>query len=545
MSWIENLDLDLAWQRVIKDMGDDPYPDILHYKDVQLKWENFRDDLLGRIGGDGGTYHPEPYKTIEIPKRGFTLRPAGAMHIKDRLLYQAIADFLAPHFTPEQPVYSFRLASPKSPWMFLQGVEQWKLFEAEAERLCHEYQYVLETDLTAYFEHIDHRRLARRLDDIFPGIDRATMRALKQHLSSLLCTWSRNTTFGIPQVNNPSSFFGNMYLDEFDKLLIRSGFTYLRYVDDMRVFVNSIPDARKALAQIGEALRRSGLYLSSGKTRIVPSELVIRELDSGRNTLNQVDEAFKSKSRSRIEEVLPNLQEFFFSTIRDENDFRDRHFRFCIYRYRKLKAFGIGGDIHRPVVETVLDKLYNLPSATDVFALYLSLFPGVTDIPVGILNFLESDFNIYAWQEMHLLEVLIRILSPIESPITERAKRYARTKCQSRDAHPCVRAKANILLGKIGDWADRRNIRDSYYGENDIEVQKAILIAIQEMNTEERRNFYRNAQNGNEEIKCVVDYLSNLDHPRYHYFNPPDPEDFVDEDILRLEDDIDYEEIWY
>ena len=545
MPWTECLNLDLALERVIKDMGDDPYPDLLHYKDTQLNWSSFRDNLLESIVGDKGTYHPAPYKTIEIPKRGFTLRPAGAMHIKDRLLYQAIADFLAPQFTPEQPVYSYRLASPTSSWMFLQGVEQWKLFEVEAERLCHEYQYVLETDLTAYFEHIDHRRLARRLDDIFPQIDRATMRPLKQHLSSLLGTWSRNTSFGIPQVNNPSSFFGNLYLDEFDKLLMRSGFTYMRYVDDMRVFVKSVPDARKALAQMVEALRRSGLYLSSGKTRIVPSELVLRELDAGRSTLNQIDEAFKSKSRNKIEAIIPVLQEFFFFTIRDENDFRDRHFRFCIYRYRRLKAFGIGGDIHRPVVDTVLDRLYNLPSATDIFALYLSLFPGVTEIPIGILNFLESDFNIYAWQEMHLLEVLIRILSPIESPITERARRYARTKCQSRDVHPSIRARANILLGKIGDWADRRNIRDYYYNENDIEVQKAILIAIQEMNAEERKNFYRNVQNSNEDIDSVINYLNGLDQPKYHYFNPPDPEDFVEEDILRLGDDIDYEEIWY
>ena len=545
MPWTECLNFDLALQRVIKDLGDDPYPDLLHYKDVQLSWNGFRDGLLGSISRGDGAYHPEPYKTTEIPKKGFTLRPAGAMHIKDRLLYQAIADFLAPHFTPEQSVFSYRLASPTSQWMFLPGVEQWKRFEAEAERLCNEYTYVLETDLAAYFEHIDHRRLARRIDAIFPQIDRATMRPLKQHLSSLLSTWSRNTSFGIPQVNNPSSFFGNLYLDEFDKLLIRNGFTYLRYVDDMRVFVNSIPDARRALAQMVEALRRSGLYLSSGKTRIVSSELVVKELDAGRLTLNQIDDAFRSKSRSKIEEVIPVLENFFLSTIRDENNFQDRHFRFCIYRYRRLKAFGIGGDIHRPVVETVLDKLYSLPGATDVFALYLSLFPGVTDIPTGILNFLESNFNIYAWQEMHLLDVLIRILSPIESPITERAKRYARAMCQSGDTHPSVRARANILLGKLGDWADRRHIRDCYYDEKDVEVQKAMLIAIQEMNAEELKNFCRNIQNGNQEIDGVVHYLSNLDQPKYHYFKPPDPEDFVDEDILHLEDDVDYEEIWY
>lgn len=545
MPWTDNLNLNIAWNRVLKDMSDDPYPDLLHYKDVQTVWDDFRDNLVADVSS-GNVYRPQLYKPIEIPKRNFSLRPAGAMHIRDRLLYQAIADFLAPHFTPEDPVFSYRLASPTSSWMFLPGVEQWKLFESEAERLCHEHAYVLETDLTAYFEHIDHRRLARRLDDIFPDIDRAVMRPMKQMLNRLLGNWSVTQSFSIPQVNHPSSFFGNIYVDEFDKLIIRNGYTYLRYVDDMRLFTNSIPEARRALAQIVQILRRSGLFISSGKTRIVPSEIVLAEYDEHRNTLNTIDEAFKSKRRTQIENVLPVLQDFFFSTINDDDGFRDRHFRFCIYRYRKLKAFGIGGDIHRPVVETVLEKLYDLPSATDVFVLYLSQFPGLTDISVAILEFLESDFNIYPWQEMHLLEVLIRVLSHVENEVAERAKRYARHVCQSRDFHPSVRAKAYILLGKLGDWADRRDIRDCYANEQNSEIQKAILIAIQEMNDEERRHFFRNIQNDSTEIGRVVNYLSNLRQPRYHYFNPPDPEDFTSEDdILHLDEDVDYNEIWY
>lgn len=545
MPWTDNLNFNIAWNRVLKDMDDDPYPDLLHYKEIQSKWDDFRDNLISDVEITNG-YRPQPFRHIEVPKPNFTLRPAGAINIRDRIIYQAIADLLAPHFEPELSVYSYRLASPASSWMFLPGVEQWKLFESEAERLCHEYAYVLETDLASYFEHIDHKRLARRIDDIFPNIDRATLRPAKQLLTSLLGRWSITQSLSIPQVNFPSSFLGNIYLDEFDKVMHRNGYTYLRYVDDLRIFTNSIWDARRALGEIVQILRGQGLFLSSGKTRIVRSEIVLVENDIYRETINSIDDAFKSKRRSQIENILPTLQEFFFSIINDGNKFRDRHFRFCIYRYRKLKAFGIGGDIHRPIVETVLRKLYDLPSATDVFALYLSLFPGHTDISAGILDFLESDFNIYPWQEMHLLEVLIRVLNGNETNIAERAKRYVRIVCHTRGFHPSIRAKAYILLGKLGDWADRRNIRDNYVNEENIDIRKAILIATQELNEEERRFFYRNAQNDSTEIAHVVDYLSSLNQPKYHYFQPPDPEDFnADEDILRLDEDVDYNDIWY
>ena len=66
------------------------------------------------------------------------------------------------------------------------------------------------------------------------------------------------------------------------------------------------------------------------------------------------------------------------------------------------------------------------------------------------------------------------------------------------------------------------------------------------MNDEERRHFYRNIQTDSIEIERVVNYLNNLGRPRYHYFNPPDPENFTTEDnILRLEEDVDFNEIWY
>ena len=179
-----------------------------------------------------------------------------------------------------------------------------------------------------------------------------------------------------------------------------------------------------------------------------------------------------------------------------------------------------------------------------MFALYLSLFPDVPEISERILRFLTSDYNIYPWQMAHLLEVLIRTVNP-GAEVAEQCVELARGIRQSHNVHPFVRAKANILLGKLGDWAERREIRNSYYNESNLEVKRAILVAVQEMQGVERRHFYNNIQGENSDIERTVDYLKNLSCPKYHYFNPPDPEDFRDDDYLRLEDSVDYYDIWY
>jgi len=287
-------------------------------------------------------YHPQEFKSLSVPKNGFLLRPTGAMNIRDRLIYQAITDFLAPHYTPEEFVYSYIYTYPTSNYMFQPGVKQWKKFQDNVESNCRESNFLLETDLTGYFEHINHYRLLRRLDDIFQNLSKTELRPVKQLLGNMFKFWSAREHISIPQVMNPSSFLGNIYMDEFDKWVSRRGYKYLRYVDDIRIFTNSEIEARVALAEIVEILRKSGLFISSAKTRIVDTKKVLDEFDEHRDILGTIDEAFDSKKRSKIEEVIPLLQSFYSSIFNDNDHFRDKHFRFCIYRYRKrFKLLGM------------------------------------------------------------------------------------------------------------------------------------------------------------------------------------------------------------
>ncbi len=277
------LDFNKAFRRINQDRRDDAWPDVVGYRDIKSHLDEFIQYLCIN------TQQPKQYKAhspllIDIPKRGFTLRPGIVPLIEDRIIYQACADYLAPHFVAENNVYSNRLADDNEDQMFIQGVELWIDFQNKIEEYCGIYPFVVETDITAYFDHINHDLLLSRISDLFAkSVGHDELDNIRAILTRLLNGWSFYglKKFGIPQINDASSFFANLYLDEFDKWLLAQGLVALRYVDDIRIFAEDEPKARNALADVIVKLRDIGLSVASGKTKIKKSEDVLLEVHVG------------------------------------------------------------------------------------------------------------------------------------------------------------------------------------------------------------------------------------------------------------------------
>ena len=520
MSPNEHLDLHKAYKRVQQDKRDDTLPDIANYRDYERVLEENLTILRSQIEKPN-SYQASMPSYIEIPKKGFTLRPVAAPKIDDRIIYQAIADFLAPHFQPEPCVYSNVLSRDvNSSRMFLPGVELWLKFQDDVERLCGEFPYVVETDITAYFEHINHDLLVHRIQDLFNGkVDDNVLRDFKVLLPRLWRRWNKNKRFGIPQVNDASSFFANLYLDELDKWMLRQGYVFMRYVDDMRIFSNDEPTARRALADLIMQMREMGLYIASGKTSIKQTAPVLQGLQENSRQMNLIEEELDSGVPARLEQAALMLQELINEIIKNENDFDDRQFRYCVNRFKKLKVNELALEAHNNVADEVLRRLITMPYSTNIFIDYLSLFPESENVQLRVIEFLESNYNIYPWQEMLLLELLIRL--EIQPEVKDRALSIARVIARSDIKHPACRERAFVFWGKNGDYADKREIRGRYYDEPREDVKRAILFAIQEMQAGERNNFLTNAANDSTALKMTAEYIQNLGRPTYHFYNPP------------------------
>jgi len=529
MGLIDILNLDRAFRRVNSDRRDDAFPDIVGYRDYKRNLAENLNALQNKIR-DWGQYQTGLPLSIDLPKRGFTLRPGVVPLIDDRITYQAIADLFAQHFTPESNVFSNRSAGIDADQMFVHGVELWIAFQNKVEEYCYQYPYIVETDVTAYFDHISHRLMLSRITDLFGSVvDHNELESIKVILNRMWGRWNVGfiKNFGIPQINDASSFMANLFLDELDKWLASRKLLYLRYVDDIRIFAESEPQARKALAELIVKMREMGLYIASGKTKIKRTAEVLGELSKGRNQIKDIELDIDSADPDRMNSAAQRLKDFFIQMVSEPQEFNDRLFRFCVNRFKRLYVTGLGMDTHDRVIQEIIQRFDSMPESTDIFVDYLSIFTKNEFIQASTLNFLESPYNIYPWQEMLLLELLVRLNLSGDNRL--RANQYA-TLVIGSNKHPACKAKAYILIGKNGTYAERRDIRSHYDQEGSESVKRSIIVAMQEMKADERDVFYKSISDGSRGLGQIVNYVKTLPKPTYNYYNPPRPYDVIPAD---------------
>jgi hypothetical protein len=440
---------------------------------------------------------------------------------------------------PEPSVYSNKLAGDNSNQMFVHGVELWIAFQNKVEEYCRKYPFMVETDVTAYFDHINHNLMLSRVSDLFSkSLSEDELKTVKELLGRMWKRWNIGyiKDFGIPQINDASSFMANLYLDELDKWLLSHNLVYLRYVDDIRIFAKSEPEARKSLAELIVKMREMGLYIASGKTKIKKATDVLDELTKGHNQIKEIEAEIDSGNAERMNLAAEKLKSFFIQLVSEPQEFNDRLFRFCVNRFKRLHVTGLGGETHDRVINEVLSRLSVMPESTDIFVDYLSLFVDNEFIQIATLDFLESPNNIYAWQEMLLLELLVRVNVMPQHLL--RAKQYANS-VVTQNKHPACKARAYVFLGKHGTYAERRDIRSRYSQEINESSKRAIIVAVQEMSIKERNHFYKDIADDSRSINQITGYIQNLNEPTYDYYRPPSPyvvipEDYDSDDLFDL-----------
>jgi hypothetical protein len=541
MSFAEELNLKRAIKRVKNDILDDAMSDVVRYRDFFGEEESILEMISSKLE-DVRRYRAEEGYFIDIPKSGFTLRPASLPRFVDRIIYQALADNFLEVYIPESCVYSNLPDTNDSSYMFQRGVKLWVQMNQKIRKEAEKYPYVIRTDLASYFDHTYHKLFKSRINDLFGKkfsksyLDNANI-LLGKLWNKLGNHQLRN--FGIPQINDPSSFFGNIYLDEIDKWLVSLPGPAFRYVDDFYIFTKTEAEAKKYLSELITRLRTMGLYISSAKTFIKSSEYLINDISDRERKIDSIDTMLYSKNINKIQEASDLVVDLFMSEINNDSDFDDRLFRFCINRLKKLQATDLGGDIHETAIKEVLQRLITKPNETSTFVDYLSMFPDDERIQKKICEFLISEDNIYNWQEMHLLEYLIR--SNLVSALDSEFIRYLRKVIEQNN--PWSSSKAMVFWGKNGSYAHRREIRELFSDDNHLIINRGLFIAIQEMNKSERDHFYDTSCNDDFETSYLVNFIKKMDNPTYHYFNPPTGYDiFFEEDYDSddLRDDMDY-----
>jgi len=245
-----------AWRRVEENRG---RPGI-----DGVSIEEFKHDLtlnLKRIAKKIATETYDPKAAIRIVlKEGGKERKIGIFTVWDRVVQQALRlllqDLFEPYFT--DACYSYRHGYSAS--MAVEKVEQY-IREGN--------EWVFETDIRDFFDNLNHSLIIeflreRILDD---RIINLILHCLQGGIADGMTAVETNA-IGSSQGSALSPVLSNIYLCPLDSTLVKAGFVYARYSDDLIIMAGSREEVEKAAHLCENVMVQLGLTLKKEKTFI-------------------------------------------------------------------------------------------------------------------------------------------------------------------------------------------------------------------------------------------------------------------------------------
>jgi len=497
-SLADTLNLERAWRYVYQDRKSDFVASPPVYAAVRSSPAGVLELLRAEIRS--GQYRPSPVRIIDVPKPSHTTRPGGVLALKDRILYQALVDSIAETgdraLLGPPVVFGFGLNPDVNSDEFLLPGGYGDFRERVSLEFDSGYRHLLETDVAAFFEGITTKFLQETLWGL--GIESTVVNALV----GLLESWNSLIPIGLPQGVGPSDYLGGkVYLDRLDKAMSQRGYRFFRYSDDIRITGRSQLTIKKALRDLVVELRGLGLQVQSSKTFLQRPEAVARSLSRLHERLAQredlallldldpygytsAEETLEELTEDEIvqsEELLEALLEEAYGDG-GKPDFE--LCRTCITGYRR-----IGSPRAWP---TALNLLEKLPALTEEIIRYLRLTVTPSNsrrIKRKAIALIQADSTIHAWQK-HWLLYLLRTRAILVN-LSDADKSVAFAIAVDRNASWAVRLEATRVIGLCGTEAQRRQLKNMYGEEADLDVRHAILWSVCWLPRPERRAFYR------------------------------------------------------
>jgi group II intron reverse transcriptase/maturase len=225
------------------------------------------EEILSRLRREllDGTYQPGEIRRVWIPKPGGGQRGLGIPDVIDRIVAQAIAQVMTPHYEPTFHPSSHGFRAERSCHTAI----------AEAVGYLEEgYDVVVDLDLDKFFDRVHRERLLARLAQKVK--DFHLLLLIRRMLNAKVVLpdgVAVSTEEGVPQGGPLSPLLSNIVLDELDWELARRGHRFVRYADDCNIYVRSERAGRRVMASVTQFIdRRLRLKVNAEKSAVARPE---------------------------------------------------------------------------------------------------------------------------------------------------------------------------------------------------------------------------------------------------------------------------------
>lgn len=310
-----------------------------------------------------GAWEPTSPTREHIPKPSGLQRPLTLLSLEDQIVFQAVANAFAKKMRAKRnevegkAVFSNMMGKDdKSIFLFL----PWRYSYGEFRKQVETYfssglTWIAHFDLSAFYDTISHELL---INIVSP---RKGHWETWEKVRGWFKCWSssedkKSIQHGIPQGPIASDCLAECLLYPLDKVMLDKGASYIRYVDDIRIFASSKLELQKEVITLEQWCRGSGLMPHGDKFAIKEATSVKDALGSLPSIRNEGDSLFPLQAK-KAERLFKGAIEGKPQRIAEKS-----RARFVLYRAEESKK----------LLDWTLRLLPRHPEHIDAFVAFLS-----------------------------------------------------------------------------------------------------------------------------------------------------------------------------
>jgi len=267
MSKLTEESIEFAKKHIESYYDSDFFPKGFEYEAIWHCWDEVKKYLLGSNIGKFRTKHP---LTMASKKPSGSYRIVHQLEPLDTIIYTALAYLIVEKIelarADEKLACSYRFAIDDGG--FFEKNAGFKTFTDMIENHSDEYEYILVTDITDFYNQIYLHRLNNAIERADPAL-----KNIANDIESFISSINDKASQGVPVGPAASIIMSEAVLVDIDEYISNLGVEHTRYVDDIRIFSDSKVELEKVLENLTLYLHENHrLTLASDKTYIEETE---------------------------------------------------------------------------------------------------------------------------------------------------------------------------------------------------------------------------------------------------------------------------------